>query len=229
MLKDVRLEATVDPVQGVKYEHYDAGKGDGSGFVVCLIPEGENKPYRAAIDPAKQYYQRIGDSFAVIPHAMLRSLFYPRGSPHLGVEVSVQEAQPVQNEGKAKFAIRLSNCGTATARDIFLTFDKPMERSSMSWADMWSPIRNGKDVAGYACLAPLHPGQSIELCSLGLTQFPSRVFTGPYGWGTVRFGFIIYTSDHAPQAISVEILNDDLWSKRTKQFWAISTEGFHLP
>ena len=77
MLKDVRLEATVDPVQGVKYEHYDAGKGDGSGFVVCLIPEGENKPYREAIDPAKQYYQRIGDSFAVIPHAMLRSLFYP--------------------------------------------------------------------------------------------------------------------------------------------------------
>jgi len=48
MLKDVRLEATVDPVQGVKYEHYDAGKGDGSGFVVCLIPEGENKLTAAA-------------------------------------------------------------------------------------------------------------------------------------------------------------------------------------
>ena len=38
-LKDVMLQATIDPVQGVQIRHLDKTPG-GQGFVVCLIPEG---------------------------------------------------------------------------------------------------------------------------------------------------------------------------------------------
>lgn len=56
LLKDVLLEACVEPVQGIELAGVDAGNGDGKGFVVCLIPEGKHKPYRAELDPKRQYY-----------------------------------------------------------------------------------------------------------------------------------------------------------------------------
>ena len=122
-LKDLRLEATIDAVQGVEYEHYGAGKGDGSGFVVCLIPEGIHKPYLASLHPVKQYYQRIGDSFAVIPHAMLRSLFYPRTSPRLCLDVICLKSAVTKKGRTAEFLAQLFNRGTSSAWEICLYRD----------------------------------------------------------------------------------------------------------
>ncbi len=226
MLKDVRLEVTVDPVQGVEYKHYDAGKGDGSGFVVCLIPEGVNKPYRAALDPAKQYYQRVGDSFAVIPHSLLRSLFYPRLTARLGVEVVVKETRIEDRAGKATatFGLSMNNSGTATARDLYFPAlaDRP-DGSVYVLSNFWTTIRNADNtIAGHRCATRLHPGQTLEVGTLTVPQHPSKVFSGPYRWDAIRFRFTVYATDHVPQEISIDFSNDDLSAKRTKQFWGDS-------
>ena len=52
------------------------------GCVVCLIPEGKNKPYRAKLVDEK-YFMRAPDRMEVIPHSLLRSLFYPTSAPEL--------------------------------------------------------------------------------------------------------------------------------------------------
>ena len=122
LLKDIKLEATNPPVAGVEYRPYDADKGDGSGFVVCFIPEGVDKPYRAELDPRRQYYQRIGDSFTVINHSLLRSLFYPQTAPCFDVDVELNRVQqPPNATGRPKdvmseyrFGISIRNVGTAT-------------------------------------------------------------------------------------------------------------------
>jgi len=69
-LRRVLLEATVHPVAGVEVREFSSESG---GFVVCFIPEGRHKPYRAALDDSKNYYHRVGDSFAVISHGFVVS------------------------------------------------------------------------------------------------------------------------------------------------------------
>jgi hypothetical protein len=93
-LKDVMLQAVIDPVQGVRIEHYPATSANG-GFVACLIPEGNHKPYRAQLDGgSEQYYQRIGDSIVFIPHSLLRSLFYPTQNCYPTPTISQHEPLP---------------------------------------------------------------------------------------------------------------------------------------
>lgn len=199
-LKDQRLEATVDPVQGVEFQSYRARTGNG-GFVVCLIPEGGNKPYRAALDPAKQYYQRVGDSFVVIPHALLRSLFYPRGSPVFAIDVTAEH-----RNGNGKLTLSVVNVGNATAREIYLVQNK----GKLAWASIWSPIRNAdRDPAGFVCETPLHPGQSLDLGSVPL-KHDDQIHGDFYEWRPIALQFTAYASDHLPQVVPIEYGNDQI-------------------
>ncbi len=204
MLKDVRLEATVNPVQGVEYMAYDGGEGTGAGFVVCLIREGHNKPYRAALDPAKQYYQRIGDSFAVIPHAMLRSLFFPDRSPALAVDAMVEHV-----EKTAKFSLSLINIGNATAKELYVVNSE----GGITWAFGCWASTSGTPPDARLCLTSLHPGQSLPLGTI-------QVDRQPYfrKWNPVTLAFIAYMDDYSPQVIAIQYDEDGIESCKRRRF-----------
>jgi hypothetical protein len=168
LLRDVKLEATVRPVVGVEYKDYVADKGDGSGFVLCLIPEGTNKPYRAELDPKKQYYQRVGDSFIVIPHSMLASLFYPRATPKLQVEISptkeeqIDNSRPVRDrQSKHTFEVYLKNSGTGSGYDILVSFQTNYS-SKVSVRECFSPANRPRKIKKYLANRPIHPDESIH-------------------------------------------------------------------
>ena len=164
MLKDVRLEATIDPVAGVEIAWYPATSATG-GFVVCFVPESDFKPHRAELDAGKQYYQRIGDKFVVLPHSILRSLFYPRLSPKLLLYVNISR----NISGVARsflFHAFLSNNGKASARDPFgyLFCDVPL--SGFEWVDaiedrfLNNPVKTHRS---FHLGRPLHPGGKVTL------------------------------------------------------------------
>lgn len=150
----------MDPVAGVEVRPVDAGKGDGSGFVVCLVLESGQKPHRAALDPARQYYQRIGDSFVILPHPLLRHMFYPQLRSKLETEIQVFTNDPVGHglrlEGK------LCNRGGASAitPTTRITVNQPLTR--VTARDYWNATWNGKAPPGYIFKAKtdstLHPG-----------------------------------------------------------------------
>jgi len=221
MLKDVRLEATVDPVQGVEYKQYDAGQGDGAGFVICLIPEGVHKPYRAAIDPAKQYYQRVGDSFVVIPHSMLRSLFYPRIAPRLCLEVLCTKSSVTKKGVNAEFLALLINRGSASARELRLCQDwlTPNEYT-FSLASGWNPVRNDDaNVVGGAAIETLHPGQRIEFGTVRMARDSQAMESKPLP-GDLHFDLDAYMSDQPPQIFAVEFSKNEILRSDKKEFVA---------
>jgi hypothetical protein len=176
LLKDVRLEATVDPVQGVELQHCPAGNGTEEGFVVCLIPEGSHKPYRAALADEKQYYQRVGDNFIIIPHSLLRSLFYPQTAPDLVLEIEAGERtaidstnDPPEWKSRYTFEARISNFGTASGENIFVRV-KPNYPAQWDVGGCFG--RRASDFRDGAFLAqrPLHPDeQSVHCFSCNFT------------------------------------------------------------
>jgi hypothetical protein len=61
-----------------------------TGFVVCFIPEGVQKPYRS-IKAKQPYYIRIKDDSVEIPHNMLRQLFAPSYTTRLQTTIRFHE------------------------------------------------------------------------------------------------------------------------------------------
>lgn len=122
LLKDNYLHATVDPVLGVEYLPIE-DQPDGGGFAVCLVPEGSHKPYRAELDASKNYFQRAGDSFVIINHSLLRTLFYPRNAPQFEIELRVHFLNIMLRMVYAT----IRNVGTGTARETMaeITSDNP--------------------------------------------------------------------------------------------------------
>ena len=109
LLKDVQLQAVVEPLTGVEIRYWE--KVAGKGYVVCLVPEGGHKPYRADLESSHQYWQRVGDKFALLPHSLLRSLFYP-------VTQAVLRMTVRRVTGSAPYICTFSNEGTATAEAV---------------------------------------------------------------------------------------------------------------
>jgi Putative DNA-binding domain len=123
-----RLDATADPVGGVQIRAIDAAAGQ--GFVICYIPEGKHKPYRASLDETQNYFHRVRDSFVVISHSFLRSLFFPQTGPSLNIEATITSGtddattirDSIGRECPTAFVrghLMLQNSGTGSARNIF--------------------------------------------------------------------------------------------------------------
>jgi hypothetical protein len=112
LLRDTHRESTVYPVRGVEYHTVQASQG--GGYVLCHVPQGDSKPYRDA--RTNQYWQRMGDSFEVIPHSLLQSLFFPRSSARISVSLRFQ--------GSVVF-VELLNRGEGSAQDLAVTVKVP--------------------------------------------------------------------------------------------------------
>lgn len=101
------------PIPGVKVQTFtEDGK---SGFVVCYIPEGTTKPYRAELDKTKPIYIRVGGSFIVPNLSLLRSLFYSRQAP-----VLVPVVHCVSQKRTCSIRLELHNKGVGSAEDTFV-------------------------------------------------------------------------------------------------------------
>lgn len=190
LLKDTRLKSTVDPVPGVQLQAVK--DKNGQGFVVALIPDGPNKPYRADSDPSRNYFWRIGDSFEIMSHTWLRRLFYPRlrSKFEIQMEAGWQPAQiPNQKYLEVRFFAWIKNTGNSSARDLICevkcnqeliglpagTFPLPDEISvRLTYGGRIHQLRS------------LHPGDKIEFFNVvirydtfdhtKLTQFAFKFF-----------------------------------------------------
>jgi hypothetical protein len=75
LLIQLQRGATDPPLGDVKIETWESSPGE--GFIVCLIPSGQFKPYRAEVSGKKQFFMRAVDTFFVPSVSVLRTLFYP--------------------------------------------------------------------------------------------------------------------------------------------------------
>jgi Schlafen, AlbA_2 len=215
MLKDVRLEATVDPIAGVDLAHYDTGSGE--GFVICLIPESSQKPHRAQLVPARQYYQRIGDSFTIIPHSLLRSLFFPQLHPRLEARIIVRFRRE-QEKGLLDFECSLCNNSLASARnlDAYVHINRPFVGASAK--DSFSlDYRIGSSGIGLSVMKPLHPGKHMGMftCTYSEPITPGNL-DGSWSptLNEITFRIYIHMMDQEAQVLVATIPESDLKPNR---------------
>jgi hypothetical protein len=166
-LNQLLHEATNPPMMGVEIEEFPDPAEGGKGFVVCLIPESEQKPVQAELVKNKPYYHRSGDSSKFINRALLRSLFFPHARSRLTIHVAFDRVGFGDEPRIGQFAISIHNHGPSTANDIFakLTADP---RFPFSECAGLGNINTGEGDQ-HASQTSLHPGMS---CRLFLVKIP---------------------------------------------------------
>jgi hypothetical protein len=147
--------------------------------VVCLIPSGPFKPYRAELGGKKQFFMRAVDTFYVPSVTVLRALFYPQTRAVFEVTARLEvdlDADRIAGRPEqrilSKCAIDLKNAGTATARAPYIVvhIDPKPEPGRIVWPPRWI----GRFVSDEKCNCdssyPIHPDFSVPLVTLGWSQ-----------------------------------------------------------
>jgi hypothetical protein len=166
-----QVSMTDPPVAGVEVLEIVDPNNSGEGFVACCVPESKVKPHRTDVKGSKQYIYRAGDSFRVLPTALLRDLFFP----HRVVAFTVQGKMTVrvpadtrETRAEISFMVTIANTGSGSARDLCvavgpLTTDlQPVEWMGGGWGRL--PHLGG--VTALLAAAPLHPGEERLLFNL---------------------------------------------------------------
>ena len=123
-LSDVLLNSVAPPLRGIEIKPFKK-PGQKEGFVVCLIPEGTAKAYRAEASD-RQFYMRMRDTFHIPPAAVIRSLFFPRASAYLVPSIFVKPREDSPDPFQPlQFWFGLKNEGTLTARSISMSIHHP--------------------------------------------------------------------------------------------------------
>jgi Putative DNA-binding domain len=195
-LMQLHHQATDPPVQDITVEPYIASSG--KGFVVCHIPEGNFKPYRAEQDGKKQFYLRAGDDFVIMPVPVLRSMFYPRVKPNLQIETRFFDPGDGTN---VNWSFRIYNTGTATARDVIVYVRLPV--GSFGHPRCFGYCTKGAADAslgqGILCNQPIHPGAWLDLGELIEQTGPRELYFA----NRKQFAFQTYADNNDPQAAVV--------------------------
>jgi hypothetical protein len=190
-LNELRHAALDRPLRDVRVEAYPREPNPpNGGFVVCLIPEGSHKPYRAEMGEARgRHYMRAGDNTVVMSTSILQSLYHPQTKPVFKLRGELRyEVVPVAGQGRAArmtCCVRLANDGTGSAREVvvlvyFWDTSAPERFSFMgseNWR-MWSQpygrsfclsentsggLGDIPNVPAMELTRPLHPGFVVEL------------------------------------------------------------------
>lgn len=111
-LIEIQSQAVSSALQGVQIRPV-LKPGNQEGFVICFIPEGTNKPYRAEL-AGMAFYLRVGRSLKAATGDEIRQLLNPTAelAPSL-TTVPKSDEIPV-----LRFVFHLTNRGERTARDI---------------------------------------------------------------------------------------------------------------
>jgi hypothetical protein len=190
-LKDVQLAATIEPVRGVEFLRVPASSAFGGprkGYLLCLVPEGNNKPYRAELESGRQYWQRVGGNSVVLSHTLLRSLFYPQR--HVSFQVTANLA------GTNKIGFHLHNVGMSSAENVAVRLKYPNAKMQHQNAHGWQVIKvtgeaAGSNVATWERQGSIHPQQDVPL-------FTITVKEGQAGLEPVFLDVLVHSKDNLP-------------------------------
>jgi len=107
-------QLTSPPVPGVRFLTLKVDPSVDKGFLVVLIPEGDNPPYMS--QRGRTYHGRAGSSFFTLENYQVRDLLVRRSSPNLVLVVSVSGFARSARDIEYDFSISLQNTGRAIAK-----------------------------------------------------------------------------------------------------------------
>jgi hypothetical protein len=206
-LIELQRAATDPPLGDVRIEAWETSPGAGEGFVVCLVPSGPFKPYRAEIAGKKQFFMRAVDTFYVPSVAVLRALFYPQSVAVFEVHARLQVCQDPDRIAAhpeerilTRCEIEVKNIGTATANSphIVVHIDPQPERDPVSLGPAWVGGRPSPEKWAGDRIHPVHPDSKIPLFTLRWLT-PVAMRSSP----RIRLGFEFYAENQPRQAAEV--------------------------
>jgi hypothetical protein len=222
-LIELHRDAADPPLPNVEYEAYPLPSDPDKGFVVCFIPEGSHKPYRAMYCPNKPFYLRSGDSFLLPSVSVLRSLFYPKTEAVFEVTVELGYIVQDKKDGgipSAVFScvIYVGNRGRATAKDLYVIGNTSCARSSLTYdsGSDWSMDKKPDGTVTWTGMRPLHPGMEFGPARMGWSvrtvvqheRGGSRDV--PPVEGDIRLRLAFYAEGQEPQEVEFAFPLDEL-------------------
>jgi hypothetical protein len=216
-IKDITRDCTNEPVHGIRHLAIPSSSGQG-GYVVSLVPEGRNKPYRAEKLTGKPYYQRIGANTEIVPHGILRSLFFPKTRPSLRLLAVVEEGT---SSHVLAIGVMVTNSGLATAKDVvvFAEFDRKPTSVMDARGNLVATETTGRFYKSLPITfpVPLHPGQNREL-------FGARIESGTAGYAiSAELRVTCYMADEPPQLFRHRFMSDELAFETTIEIEQVDT------
>src|SRR5262249_54744851 len=140
-------------------------------------------------EPRDNYFQRVRDSFVVISHSFLRSLFYPRAAPKLYIEATIESGldhnrsirdattNRICSTAFVRGNLVLCNTGSATARNIFVRILLQKGFRAQEGGAIVDTMRAEGGAAALRC-GELHPGLSEKLCNFQWEGMPRQIADG---------------------------------------------------
>lgn len=210
-LIELQRQATDPPLANVLIEAYDHPNQPGTGFVVCFIPEGPHKPYRAEDGKHSQWYVRVGDNFGILSRSMLQTMFHPRSFAKFDINASFNFGPTSPGSGNLHIALMIVNGGTGTGKDILvhvalgdrITQVSPERKTGEAW--------EASDERYYHTSKQLNPGSpgltfvtfSWRLLSLSDgPDFSSEIVNG------LDVRFKVSAENQAPQRFTLNVSRD---------------------
>lgn len=222
-LMELLRGAAEPPVIGVAIR--DFIKTDGTGFVVCLIPESDAKPHRAELLTNKPYKIRVADSFQHLSPSLLRNLFYPRASTSLQIDIvpdwtPIEPGGPVSAKIEVLYVVKIRNTGAITARDLFVVVRTDHTVSKIDLPNGASKV-DTYDGHGIDFGRPLHPSSYAQLCVIRQAVGVATMYQG----NGVRYvprvrvfevEFDVFASDMRPLNLKTGLGDWDIERKNPK-------------
>ena len=209
-LRDLLLEATVPHIAGVEIEAINDPAANGSaGFVVCLVPEGNAKPYQAALHASKNYFQRVNDGFAVMPQSLLRSLFFPHRQSVLSIEI-VPAIRNARSGIVISFTGFIANAGASTAWEPWIVVKPSLHLQPKNAFNFESHPSIFPGADAWEAFQSVHPGARIPAFQYMVELHAGRI-------PSVRFEIEMHAQHELAQEVSIELSVEDILSQRSRE------------
>jgi len=219
-------EVTDPPTQGVRIEQIAEPANPTSGYVVCLIPESDQKPVRAELAD-RNYFIRSGESSKVINRSLLRSLFYPQAKAAIEIVAGCGWQSSKYPNPMGDIEVCISNIGTATARELYILVERQMVDAELVPIDFAGPDWvKGRTPEGISltCRIPLHPSQMSVLLHDNYTiGYRTEAGLGILGESSVKYDFVVYGLDAEAQHFTVFFDREAIEQSATRK--AIRSSG----
>jgi hypothetical protein len=217
-LIELQRGATNPPLANVQIEVGETAPNE--GFVVCCIPEGRFKPYRAEIAGKPQYYIRAGDQFVIPAPALLRTLFYPQSHVVFQIEAilswrtGVGEAL-VPDMARMSCDIHVHNQGPATAKDAWISIQTDLNYLDSPTDTAYFRLHEfSQGRMRFEAKQSIHPEVTVPLCRLEWKTPTTTVFgkhnTAVPQVSKIRLIFHFHAEDQAPARADITFDGEQL-------------------
>lgn len=214
--------ASDPPIQGIRIEAFEGPEG--GGYVVCLIPEGNQKPYRAEQKTNKPYIIRSGASFLVMNRAVLRTMFFPVSIPLPQItvtpkwEVANWDASTPQAM-EIELHSMIQNVGSVSAESLYVEAAGTHRGKWETSTYQWKPRPETFDGSFGVEFAPLlHPRMRTEMLFY-TAKIPADVAIGSHEMTpaeSVILRFDVFAKDMTAQYLEVSFTADELRFRQPK-------------